>query len=100
MVPPNYPARLMLLPIWNLELAIHWTATEMHTLDLRPGLGAIEVPTLVLAGVDDPQYPLASIEEVIEGLRDVARRSAIRARATRSSATRPQSLEAVRRFVA
>ena len=53
MVPANYAARLMLLPIWNLELAIDWTATEMHTLDLRPGLGAIEAPTLVLAASHD-----------------------------------------------
>jgi pimeloyl-ACP methyl ester carboxylesterase len=99
MVPLNDPARLILLPIWNLELAVHWTATEMRTIDLRPDLGAITAPTLVLAGTDDPQYPLASIEEVIEGLGDVhverypgARHSVFR--------DAPQCLEAVRRFVA
>ena len=99
MVPLNDPARLMLLPIWNLELAVHWTATEMRTIDLRPELGRITVPTLVLAGTDDPQYPLASIEEVIEGLGevDVQRYPGARHSVFRDA---PQCLEAVRRFVA
>jgi proline iminopeptidase len=99
MVPPVYAARLMLMPIWNLELAIHWTATEMNTIDLRPGLGSIEAPTLVLAGSHDPQYPPASITEVIDGLRDVcvehypgARHSVFR--------DAPESLAAVAEFVA
>ena len=78
---------------------MYWTATEMRTIDLRPGLAAIRVPTLVLAGTDDPQYPLASIEEVIEGLAGRRRSRAIRERATPSSATRRSRLETVRRFV-
>jgi len=99
MVPPVYAARLMLMPIWNLELAIHWTATEMKTLDLRPGLGAIEAPTLVLAASHDPQYPPASIAEVIDGLPDVcvehypgARHSVFR--------DAPESMAAIAEFVA
>jgi pimeloyl-ACP methyl ester carboxylesterase len=99
MVPPVYAARLLLMPLWNLELAIHWTATEMDTLDLRPELGSIEAPTLVLAGSDDPQYPPESIAEVIDGLRDVrvehypgARHSVFR--------DAPESLDAVVEFVA
>jgi pimeloyl-ACP methyl ester carboxylesterase len=99
MVPLNDPARLMLLPLWNLELAVHWTATEMRTLDLRPDLAAITAPTLVLAGTDDPQYPLASIEEVIDGLAgaQVERYPGARHSVFRDA---PQCLEAVRRFVA
>lgn len=99
MVPPVYAARLLLLPLWNLELAIHWTATEMATLDLRPGIGAIDAPTLVLAASDDPQYPPASIQEVVDGLRDVrvehypgARHSIFR--------DAPESLDVVAEFVA
>jgi len=99
MVPPVYAARLMLMPIWNLELAIHWTATEMKTLDLRPGLGSIEAPTLVLAASHDPQYPPASIAEVIDGLRDVcvehypgARHSVFR--------DAPESMAAIAEFMA
>jgi pimeloyl-ACP methyl ester carboxylesterase len=99
MVPPVYAARLLLMPLWNLELAIHWTATEMATLDLRPELGSIEAPALVLAGSDDPQYPPDSIAEVIEGLPDVrvehypgARHSVFR--------DAPESLDAVVEFVA
>jgi proline iminopeptidase len=99
MVPLNDPARLILLPLWNLELAVHWTATEMRTLDLRPDLGRITAPTMVLAGTDDPQYPLASIDEVIDGLGDaqVERYPGARHSVFRDA---PQCLEAVRRFVA
>jgi len=99
MVPPDYAARLMLLPLWNLELAIHWVATEMRTLDLRPGLAAILAPSLVLAGSDDPQYPAESIAEVAEGLHDArvehfpgARHSVFR--------DAPESMDLVARFVA
>ena len=99
MVPPDYAARLMLLPLWNLELAIHWVGTEMRTLDLRPALDAVRAPTLVLAGSDDPQYPSLSIAEVVDGLRDVhvehypgARHSVFR--------DAPESMDTVAEFVA
>jgi pimeloyl-ACP methyl ester carboxylesterase len=98
MVPFTDAARLILLPIWNLELAVHWTATEMRALDLRPGLASITAPALVLAGTDDPQYPLTSIEEVIEGIPDVrvARFPGARHSVFRDA---PASLETVRGFV-
>src|SRR3954452_15043575 len=99
MVPSVYAARLMLMPIWNLELAIRWTATEMKTLDLRPGLASIDAPTLVLAASHDPQYPPESIAEVVAGLGDVrvehypgARHSIFR--------DAPESMDVVAEFVA
>jgi pimeloyl-ACP methyl ester carboxylesterase len=58
-------------PEWNLGLAVHWSATEMKKLDLRGDLAAIRAPTLIVAGEADPQYPRASIEEVVDGLGDV-----------------------------
>jgi pimeloyl-ACP methyl ester carboxylesterase len=86
-------------PEWRLELAVHWNRTEMRTIDLRDDLGAIAAPTLVVAGDCDPQYPRASIEEVVDGLRDVrvewysgARHSVWR--------DAPESLQAIREFVA
>jgi pimeloyl-ACP methyl ester carboxylesterase len=96
---PSYAARIMLLPRWNLELTVHWTKAEMDTLDLRPGLPSITAPTLVLAAGDDPQYPAASIDEVVEGLRHV---QVVRYPGARHSIFRdaPESLETVRRFVA
>ena len=98
MIPFTDAARLILLPIWNLELAVHWTATEMRTLDLRPELASVTAPTLVLAGTDDPQYPLTSIEEVIEGIPGarVARFAGARHSVFRDA---PASLETVRGFI-
>ncbi|HVU78595.1 MAG TPA: alpha/beta hydrolase [Gaiellaceae bacterium] len=59
---------LMLDPIWSFPVAVHWVATEARTIDLRPGLERVTVPTLIAAGTADPQHPLASIEEVVEAL--------------------------------
>lgn len=59
---------LLLNQMWTWTVAVEWIGSEARTLDLRPGLGAITVPTLIAAGTDDPQYPRASIEEVVEGI--------------------------------
>jgi pimeloyl-ACP methyl ester carboxylesterase len=77
---------------------VHWSRNEMRTLDLRDELASIQAPALVVAGDADPQYPRASIEEVVGGLRDVraewypgARHSVWR--------DAPASLELIREFV-
>ena len=59
---------LLLDPIWNWDVAVNWAANEMRTLDLRDDLANITVPTAIHAGTEDPQYPRASIEEVVEGI--------------------------------
>jgi pimeloyl-ACP methyl ester carboxylesterase len=59
---------LLLNQTWTWTIAVHWIANEARTMDLRPELGAVAVPTLIAAGTDDPQYPRASIEEVVEGI--------------------------------
>ncbi|MBV8950401.1 MAG: alpha/beta hydrolase [Actinobacteria bacterium] len=59
---------LLLNQTWTWTIAVHWIANEAKTLDLRPGLGAITVPTLIAAGTDDPQYPRQSIAEVVDGI--------------------------------
>jgi pimeloyl-ACP methyl ester carboxylesterase len=86
-------------PDWNFTLALAWSRGEMRTIDLREDLAAITVPTLVVAGDSDPQYPRASIEEVVDGLREAhvewfpgARHSVWR--------DAPQSLTMTREFVA
>jgi 3-oxoadipate enol-lactonase / 4-carboxymuconolactone decarboxylase len=38
-------------------------------MDLRPRLGAIEVPTLIVAGADDPATPVAMAEQLRQGIR-------------------------------
>jgi pimeloyl-ACP methyl ester carboxylesterase len=99
MVAPAYASALMLTPIWNLPLAIHWTRTELPLIDLRPGLASIAAPTLVVAGTQDPQYPREAIDEVVQSLQAVevawyegARHSVFR--------DAPDSIDVVRRFVA
>jgi pimeloyl-ACP methyl ester carboxylesterase len=59
---------LLLNQTWTWRVAVHWVATEARTIDLRDGLPSITAPTLIAAGTDDPQYPRASIEEVVEGI--------------------------------
>jgi pimeloyl-ACP methyl ester carboxylesterase len=98
-VSPQYATALLLNPIWNWNLAVHWTDTEGRTIDLRPGLSSISAPTLIVAGTNDPQAPVASIEEVVAGLPgaqvewfDGARHSVFR--------DAPECLDVIREFVA
>lgn len=53
---------------WSPDVFVEWTAREGTTFDLREALGRIRVPTVVLAGEDDPYTPLASAREVAEHL--------------------------------
>jgi pimeloyl-ACP methyl ester carboxylesterase len=53
---------------WNPEAFVRWTATEGTSFDLRPDLAAVRVPTLVLAGEDDPYAPLGSVREAADAL--------------------------------
>jgi proline iminopeptidase len=55
---------------WSPDTFIEWIAHEGTTFDLREQLGRIRVPTLVLAGEDDPYAPLASAREVADSLSD------------------------------
>jgi proline iminopeptidase len=59
---------LLLNQTWTWSVAVAWVGGEARSMDLRPGLGEITAPTLIAAGTDDPQYPVASIEEVVEGI--------------------------------
>jgi pimeloyl-ACP methyl ester carboxylesterase len=58
---------------WNPEVLMRWMRGEAKVLDLRDELGAIEAPTLVLAGDDDAWAPLASAREVADLLRGETR---------------------------
>ncbi|HZU19759.1 MAG TPA: alpha/beta hydrolase [Gaiellaceae bacterium] len=67
-VGPENAEALLLNQTWTWTVAVHWMQHEARTLDLRPALGDISAPTLIAAGTDDPQYPRASIAEVVEGI--------------------------------
>jgi proline iminopeptidase len=69
---PTGMAEVMLTPLWNLQLAVHWARGEARTVDLRPGLADVRAPTLVVTGADDAFTPAASVREVVDGLPHVA----------------------------
>jgi len=54
--------------VFAAETFIEWTIAEGNSFDLREDLGRITIPTLVLAGEDDPYTPLASAREVADSL--------------------------------
>ena len=68
MLGPGYVVPAMLTPIWNLQVAVEWVREEATTLDLRVGLDRVTTDTLIVGGTADPQYPVASIEEVAAGI--------------------------------
>jgi len=55
-------------PIDRPELRQLFAAGEAATMDLRPALGSITCPVLVVTGVDDPITTLADAEEVVDHL--------------------------------
>lgn len=57
----------------NFELFEFWATGEHRTFDLRPDLGRVTSPTLVLAGEDDPITPIAGGRAVAEALGEVGR---------------------------
>jgi len=52
----------------NIELSKHWDAGEALTWDVRGHAPLVRVPTLVLAGEDDPSATIAGTEELVAGL--------------------------------
>lgn len=59
---------MMVRAEWNPEALMAWMTGEARSVDLRDRLGAIEAPSLVLAGEDDAWAPLESVREVANGL--------------------------------
>jgi len=57
---PNKQVRMLA----NGEMTMRLLATELRTIDLRPQLGAIRCPTLILAGEDDPACPAEAAAEI------------------------------------
>ena len=53
----------------NGEMAMRLLAGELRTIDLRPRLGEIRCPTLILSGEDDPACPVEAAQEMASMLR-------------------------------
>ena len=53
---------------FHMELTYAWNRAEGLAMDLRPLLGAIRCPTLVMAGELDPITPIEAAEELQQAL--------------------------------
>jgi pimeloyl-ACP methyl ester carboxylesterase len=101
LLPGAASTRVLMAPLWNLDLAIHWYRGEARSADMTKELARFDCPTLVLAGEADAQNPLTSILEAVDALPDelveVRRYPEARHSPMREA---PESLAAVREFVA
>jgi pimeloyl-ACP methyl ester carboxylesterase len=61
-------AELSVRADWSPEALIHWHRDVAPTLDLRPLLAQIRVPTFVVAGEDDPEMTLEAAREFADSL--------------------------------
>jgi proline iminopeptidase len=98
----TYPATsdLIVRAHWRPEVLLDWIHGEGATVDLRPRLGAIRAPTIVVAGEHDAWSPLDSVREVAALLPPATTRFHIYARARHSVLTdAPEAYEDLRRFL-
>ena len=63
-LPPEIVARMEV----NMEAPPHWQRAEAKRLDLREEAGRIACPVLVIAGEDDPSFPVSGAEELVAAL--------------------------------
>jgi proline iminopeptidase len=61
-------AELSVRAEWSPQALIHWHREVVPQLDLREQVASIRVPTLVMAGEDDPEMTLEGAREVAETL--------------------------------
>lgn len=52
----------------NRDVMVHFILGEQRSMDLRPGLGSVRCPTLVLAGSDDPVCPPSDLDRIVSAL--------------------------------
>jgi pimeloyl-ACP methyl ester carboxylesterase len=52
----------------NMEASPHWQRAEGERVDLREEAGRVACPVLVLAGEEDPAFPVAGAEELVASL--------------------------------
>ena len=85
---------------WRPEVLTRWIHGEGATLDLRPRLGDVRAPTLVIGGEDDAWSPLESVREVAELLPSATTRFRSYPRARHSVLTdAPQAYDDLRQFL-
>jgi pimeloyl-ACP methyl ester carboxylesterase len=85
---------------WNPAAAVQWFRSAERHIDLRAELGSLRVPTLILAGEDDPLMTMSAAEEVVQSMPtevvEYHRFAGARHAVIRDA---PESLELLREFV-
>jgi pimeloyl-ACP methyl ester carboxylesterase len=61
-------AEVLMRTQWDFATLLDWQSGEGLTVDLRPDLARLRVPVLAAAGEDDPQAPLAGVEEAVAAM--------------------------------
>jgi proline iminopeptidase len=86
--------------VFSADTFVEWTQAEGLSFDLREELGRVAVPTLVLAGEDDPYTPISAAREFADALPPELVRfrsfAGVRHPVFRES---PEALQELRRFV-
>jgi proline iminopeptidase len=65
----TFPPERFAAVVQNQDASRAWAAGESRDFDLAPGLCAIECPTLVISGEDDPVCPVEGAEEIARMIR-------------------------------
>ena len=88
--------------MFTADTYVWWAVAEGLTFDLRDELARISVPTLVLAGEEDPYSPISAAREFTDALPPelVRFRSFPGARHAVFREADPEALDELRRFVA
>jgi pimeloyl-ACP methyl ester carboxylesterase len=85
----------------HLDVARAFVGGEWHRFDFRSALGRIACPTLVLAGEEDPVFPVLGAQELAAGIRqDLVRFERFPGIGHNVLSECPAALELVREFVA
>jgi pimeloyl-ACP methyl ester carboxylesterase len=93
------PSDLIVRASWRPEVLTAWIHGEGAALDLRPRLGGVRAPTLVLAGEDDAWSPLESVREVVDALPERARFHSYAGARHSVLTDAPQAYDDLRRFL-
>jgi pimeloyl-ACP methyl ester carboxylesterase len=62
------PAEIVARMEVNMEVSPHWQRAEAKRLDLREEAGRVGCPVLVIAGEDDPAFPVTGAQELVASL--------------------------------
>jgi proline iminopeptidase len=62
------PAEIVARMEVNMEVSPHWQRAEAKRLDLREEAGRVACPVLVIAGEDDPAFPVTGAQELVGSL--------------------------------